>query len=91
MDRFAEEGTRKDASGLGMKNSVVEYVQNPSLFPTQSTKQVVLDTAASLAAHGAFCAFCGNLGADKKCSGCHWETYCSVGHQKKDWPHHRDW
>ena len=34
------------------------------------------------------CAVCGEE-ADKQCSGCHKKSYCSVEHQKIDWPTHK--
>ncbi|ORY78050.1 hypothetical protein BCR35DRAFT_305213 [Leucosporidium creatinivorum] len=91
MDRFAGDGTRKGISRNTLASSIAGYIKDPSSAGSQSAEQAVLKTVQGLTAFGAFCAVCGKLGDPKKCGGCQWETYCSVAHQKEDWPHHKSW
>lgn len=38
-----------------------------------------------------WCTVCGAASGLALCQGCGVDTYCSVEHQREDWPHHKDW
>ncbi|ORY86723.1 hypothetical protein BCR35DRAFT_313278 [Leucosporidium creatinivorum] len=58
---------------------------------TQTSMQKLGHIVDSFAAQGSWCAYCGKSEGLRRCSGCAWETYCSVEHQKLDYADHRSW
>lgn len=47
--------------------------------------------AAHLKEKGPFCSVCAEVERLRRCTGCMWVYYCSLEHQREDWPHHKEW
>lgn len=89
---------RRELAEAGKRGqSPIEYAKTTDLdapldgIPAPGLEATFRQLLVPLAASGPLCSVCAKLGVTKRCADCRVDFYCSVEHQREDWPHHRSW
>lgn len=91
----AEKRELTEASKRGQ--TLLEYIELTKLdgplsgIPFTGLEASLRELLVPFAASGPLCSVCAKLGVSKRCAGCQVDCYCSVEHQREDWPHHKSW